>query len=437
MTLLTKTQKILKTMRLFAALVLGMALFCQPVFSQSHSGSNFNRVSIGLNAGILTPFTDIQQKDYFPVFDEIKLGAGLKLEYHVTPVFAFRGQFLTGKLNGIDTQSENKYFETELWEASFGGMLSLSKLLAPRWSRNDRIDIYSLLGVGMVAYRSKLFDSNNDQLLNSYGYLNNGADKDTRLKDLAIPVGLGLQVNLSPRIDLTFETGYRFTQTDKLDGLRRVFSRYDAYNYTNIGLAIKIGKNTSSMNWAWPSVVMYPGDIGRFDQMTERIAEVNRQVVIIEQSLRDGAYDRDIAELRQLMQAIDVKQNELDNRLTSSMEQKSQNVETSVASLLSVFFRLNSAVVDNFNYERIAAAARFMAANPNVKVTLVGHTDNTGPSAFNMALSERRSKAVYDILVDDFKIDSSRLSTSFRGPNDPLSEQNRNVNRRVDFVVVE
>jgi outer membrane protein OmpA-like peptidoglycan-associated protein len=171
--------------------------------------------------------------------------------------------------------------------------------------------------------------------------------------------------------------------------------------------------------------------------MTERIAEVNRQVVIIEQSLRDGAYDRDIAELRQLMQALDLKQNELDNRFTAEREQKTQNVETSVASLLSVFFRLNSAVVDNFNYERIAAAARFMAANPTVKIMLVGHTDSTGPSAFNMALSERRSKAVYDILVEDFKIDPSRLSTSFRGPNDPLSEQNRNVNRRVDFVVID
>ncbi len=423
-------------MRFFAAITVVFCMLAQPVFSQNPVSAGFNRVSVGLNAGIMTPFTDIKQKDYFPKFDEVSFGGGLNLEYHFTPVFGLRGQFLMGALDGRDDK-QSRRFETDLWEANISGVLSFSKLFSPRWSRNDRIDIYGLLGVGMVSYRSKLFDTETEELVNSYGYTNNGQDKDSRLTDLAVPVGVGLRFNLSPRIDLSIETAYRFTQTDKMDAVNRIFSKYDAYNYTNVGLIIKLGSQTRHMKWASPSVVMYPGDVNRMEFITERVSEVDRRIEIIDQRLEETTYDRDIAELRQQVQAIDQRQNELNSRMSTLADSRPATsvTESSVAALLSVYFRLNSSAIDNFNYERIASAARFMYANPEVGIELVGHTDITGPSAYNHALSERRAQAVYDVLVNDFQIDPARLSIYHRGPDDPLSQQNLSINRRVDFII--
>lgn len=416
---------------------MALVLLIQPLLVQGQANTGFNRFSLGINGGVITPYTDIEQRDYWRVLDEFSFGGGVVAEYHFTPVFTARGSFLMGNLKATD-EIQNIYFNSELWEASVSGMLSLSKLLSPRWKRNDRIDIYSILGVGVVSYRSKYFDNLNDELLKSYGYSEDGSEKEKRLTDLAMPVGLGVRFYLSPRIDLSIESVYRFTQTDKLDALHRYDTRYDTYNYTNVGLIFKLGKNSRSMKWASPSVVMYPGDVHRMEFITERITEVDRRVDQIDQRLQQTTYDQDIAQLRQQLQAIDQKQNDLDFRMSSLSETKpgSSISGSSVAALLSVYFRLNSSAIDNYNYERVASAARFMAANPNVRIELVGHADITGPSAYNVSLSERRAQAVYDVLVNDFKITPERLAISYRGPNDPLSQNNLNINRRVDFLIL-
>ncbi|MEE4176512.1 MAG: OmpA family protein [Bacteroides sp.] len=424
-------------MKFISGMVVAFVLLVQPLLLQGQANTGFNRFSLGINGGVLTPFTDIEQRDYFRVLDEFSFAGGVNAEYHFTPVFTIRGSFLLGQLKAND-ENQNINFNSELWEANVSGMLSLSKLLSPRWRRNDRIDIYGILGVGVVAYRSKYFDSLNDELIKSYGYSEDGSEKEKRLADLAVPLGLGVRFYLSPRIDLAFESVYRFTQTDKLDALHRYDTRYDTYNYTKLGLIFKLGKNSRSMKWASPSVVMYPGDTHRMEFITERITEVDRRVDQIDQRLEQTTYDQDIAQLRQQIQAIDQKQNDLNSRMSSLADAKPASYlsESSMAALLSVYFRLNSSAIDNYNYERIASAARFMAANPDVRIELVGHTDITGPSAYNVSLSESRAQAVYDVLVNDFKIDPERLAISFRGPNDPLSQQNLSINRRVDFIIL-
>lgn len=417
-------------------LLIAFSLLVKPLVAQRHVGDDYNRVSIGLTGGLLSPFSDIKQNSYFPAIDELTFGGGAKIEYHISPAFGLRGQFLLGNLSGID-DSQDRYFKAELWEANFSGVVSFSKLLSPRWTKNDRIDIYGVLGLGMVSYRSRLFNSLTDVVVSTFGYNSTGTQKENRLNDLVIPLGMGVRFNLTNRIDLEFESGFRMTQSDRLDALRRVFSNYDAYNYTSIGIVFKLGKNNRSMKWASPSAIMYPGDVTRMDYLVERVTEVDRRVEGVDQRMIQSPYSREIEELRRQVQALDQRQNDLGSRVATLADQRSGVTGASVASLMGVFFRLNSAAIDNLNYERIASAARFMNANPQVRIELIGHTDITGPSAFNFQLSERRARAVYEVLVNDFKINPDRLTISHRGPNDPLSRQNLSINRRVDFKVIE
>lgn len=88
--------------------------------------------------------------------------------------------------------------------------------------------------------------------------------------------------------------------------------------------------------------------------------------------------------------------------------------------------------------ETIAEIARFLEASPDVRVYVVGHTDNTGAYEYNVKLSERRAAAVVRALVKDHGIAADRLKAVGVGPVAPVAsnaeEEGRSKNRRVELV---
>ena len=78
-----------------------------------------------------------------------------------------------------------------------------------------------------------------------------------------------------------------------------------------------------------------------------------------------------------------------------------------------------------------------MSENPDLKFSVEGHTDATGNAASNQTLSEARSKAIVDKLVE-MGVASDRLSSAGKGQNSPLADnstdEGRAKNRRVEFV---
>jgi hypothetical protein len=79
-----------------------------------------------------------------------------------------------------------------------------------------------------------------------------------------------------------------------------------------------------------------------------------------------------------------------------------------------------------------------LKAHPEWKLTINGHTDNIGGDASNLDLSHRRAAAVRRALVEQYKIDESRLSTNGFGASQPKesndSDRGRALNRRVELV---
>jgi len=77
---------------------------------------------------------------------------------------------------------------------------------------------------------------------------------------------------------------------------------------------------------------------------------------------------------------------------------------------------------------------------PFVRVEIEGHTDDQGSDAYNETLSNDRAKAVADFLIKK-KVEKERVSWKGYGESKPLkpntSEENRAVNRRVEFRVIE
>lgn len=71
-------------------------------------------------------------------------------------------------------------------------------------------------------------------------------------------------------------------------------------------------------------------------------------------------------------------------------------------------------------------------------VKIVGHTDADGDDAANMKLSQQRADAVKQILVSQYNIDESKLTTEGRGETQPIADNNnaegKAQNRRVEFI---
>jgi outer membrane protein OmpA-like peptidoglycan-associated protein len=84
--------------------------------------------------------------------------------------------------------------------------------------------------------------------------------------------------------------------------------------------------------------------------------------------------------------------------------------------------------------------ASSLVEHPYTKVTIVGHTDNTGSDAINDPLSVNRAARTREYLVSR-GVASNRFSIDGRGSHEPLvannSEANRAQNRRVEIYVAE
>ncbi|MFT5721173.1 MAG: peptidoglycan-associated lipoprotein [Motiliproteus sp.] len=69
--------------------------------------------------------------------------------------------------------------------------------------------------------------------------------------------------------------------------------------------------------------------------------------------------------------------------------------EAAVADLKSVFyFDFDKAVIEADAFEDLSAHAKYLSAYPDARLVLEGHADERGTREYNMALGERRAKAV-------------------------------------------
>jgi len=86
----------------------------------------------------------------------------------------------------------------------------------------------------------------------------------------------------------------------------------------------------------------------------------------------------------------------------------------------------------------IRLIAQALEKNPSLKLLIEGHTDSVGDATHNLDLSKRRAEAVKAVLVAQFNVDASRLSTNGLGSTKPVdtndTPQGRAQNRRVELV---
>ncbi|WP_254560124.1 OmpA family protein [Dyadobacter diqingensis] len=105
---------------------------------------------------------------------------------------------------------------------------------------------------------------------------------------------------------------------------------------------------------------------------------------------------------------------------------------------LSVRFEQSKAVILPESKPELDRLLEYLQAYPTMEIALLGHTDNQGDPARNLALSFDRVNVIKRYLVDH-RISTNRISVKGLGSKTPVavnnSEENRRLNRRVEMIV--
>ncbi len=140
---------------------------------------------------------------------------------------------------------------------------------------------------------------------------------------------------------------------------------------------------------------------------------------------------------------------QLENKLATTEETITSIAAASASTqpqTLTVFdgktFRSGQDVIQDVAYSAIEKLVKEIAASPNSRILIEGHTDNvpTGKSGSdNMDLSLRRAKAIANILVLH-GIAKDRISVTGHGDTQPINsnntEEGRAKNRRVEVKLL-
>jgi outer membrane protein OmpA-like peptidoglycan-associated protein/outer membrane protein W len=104
---------------------------------------------------------------------------------------------------------------------------------------------------------------------------------------------------------------------------------------------------------------------------------------------------------------------------------------------LKLLFDFDSAELRPESITELERLVSFMNNVPFATALIEGHTDSVGADAYNLALSDRRAKSVFDYLTSR-GVDPARLKSVGKGETDPVAdnstEEGRQENRRVLLI---
>ena len=117
--------------------------------------------------------------------------------------------------------------------------------------------------------------------------------------------------------------------------------------------------------------------------------------------------------------------------------QLANEIQTKGFATLHINFDTNKAVLQNDGQAAVAEIAKMMQADPSMRLSVEGHTDNVGSASSNLKLSASRAHAVVDGLIAQ-GVDGKRLAYKGLGASKPVAdnatEAGKADNRRVELV---
>ncbi|MEZ5359492.1 MAG: CsgG/HfaB family protein [Candidatus Zixiibacteriota bacterium] len=103
-----------------------------------------------------------------------------------------------------------------------------------------------------------------------------------------------------------------------------------------------------------------------------------------------------------------------------------------------ILFDVDSYTIKGESFKTLRDISRLLEDDPELRLSIEGHTDSDGDDAHNMELSKMRAKSVCDYLIQTYSINAGRLEAKGWGESKPIdtngSAEGKANNRRVELV---
>ena len=298
--------------------------------------------------------------------------------------------------------------------------------------------------------------------------------------------GMGLARKIGKRFNIGLEHQIFLTDNDYLDGIKfrtaqDQTNNVDIGHYTHIRLAFNLGsfkKRTEPLYWLNPMDAAFrdiaalkrrpeldltdsdgDGVINMIDLEIEspRGAPVDTRGITLD-SDSDGYADYRDAE------PYSPPGYEVDEKGVAIIEKQHNLSEGDVTNIINnyvnengigccrdwflpmIHFDLDNYCIKPEYYPHMHHVATVMRSNPDLCVTVHGHTDLSNSNEYNMVLSYNRAKASIEFLVSKYGITRDRFKLMYGGEESPLvtkeeesklKDSQKYLNRRVEFRICE
>ena len=222
-----------------------------------------------------------------------------------------------------------------------------------------------------------------------------------------------------------FKTGA--TKTEKVEG-RRTFVGYTAKEGVTHPSGLQVIRNYVNAAKAVGGSQVYEYEDGGTKYSTIRIIKEDSEVWAEVSGANNGMYNVQLVK-KQLM-----KQNVVANANALSKGIK----ETGRVAVYGIYFDTAKADLKPASDPALAEIVKMLKADANLKIYVVGHTDNAGQFASNVKLSQDRAASVVNALTGKHGIAAPRLTPFGAGPTSPVAsnktDEGKAKNRRVELV---
>jgi OmpA-OmpF porin, OOP family len=472
---------------------LTVSMLTAPVFGQ-------NTWSVSVQGGPTQFYGDLRQYTFYPVGitnhdsanERGTFFGGLTINKQVSHRFGVQLGGSYGLLRGMKRQPYNSYFRATYATTDLTGSVNLNSLFGGNNSlRRWKTDVYA--GVGMIFFRSTAFELGTGRV-QRFTKTNLG-DGTVRPADFeqnwTIPMGITVQYELSPRVDLGLDVRFTYVNSEHLDatvggvsnsafdlvGSRGRFdgaevnlsdSGNDKFGYAALSLTYKLGRKVTRMR----ETKNQYGANNRTERYHVRWADVKpveKPPVLVAETpppVRKVAKSDSVAKSAKPVPARQTPPQP--NRDTDSdgiPDYLDKQPKTPVGSVVSgsgesidfeqyvanalpemtcaeifanIQFDTDKAVVRPQYHETLRRVIALMNKT-RCRLQLSGHTDQRASETYNMALSRRRVEAVREFLIRAGLADTKRLVTNYFGalkPIDDGSEMGLTRNRRVELKLM-
>lgn len=437
---------------------------------------------IGFHAG---HFFSSGNVDFIPGY-----GAGLHIRRATDYIFSLRLDLMYGLLQGEDP-GNTRSFRNNWMSGSVVGIASLNSL---KWNTGERkTNFYALGGVGANTFNVEVVEGEvgrkieNDVAMHADLGIGMAFKVSNKLN-----VGIEHKFNFvfGQRSDLP-DGIQTFNPGDNRSTFR------DLLHYTSVKINFNIGKRarTEPLYWVNPldSVMNEVNSVKETTVANQealgnrtRTSESNREPSILDQNgSNSGTYETEpgVADGNgqpKLIETIIIREKEpnvakeevmkeLEQMIDDRMEERMLEIQATTAEngtsapaktntapappppapatdnrrtlisvnsyliLSTVYFDNGSFTIRSKNVVPLASLANSLKENPQLRLLVVGHADQSGDEFTNDLLSYKRAEAVVKYLVKLHKIPRNRLVLRWRGERDPVVGGSHSVNRRVTF----